>query len=309
MIPYYILAIEDETDRAYMTALFFQYQKLMYSTIQKVTNDHWLIDDIFQTSFEHLIGKIDLLKDLDRNRLVNYLIVTCRNTAYNMCRSYSAHITEDLDEYATILPDETQPSHLDDYLIQKDRLSSLKSIWPKLDTRSQNLLEAKYILGKLDSDIAKELDIKEASVRMALSRARKKAYELIKRDAGIDVSSIWRVIVISDTGLSASQAMPFPHGDLSINQDLIGIVENPVQDRLGNGAALIRIWMEPFIPVPRLVLCAEDHGSLIAPGLNYFQQTIGFLRRQAPDQPFVQNQQIIFLVRFNKGCSGRKIFT
>lgn len=35
MIPYYILAIEDETDRAYMTALFFQYQKLMYSTIQK----------------------------------------------------------------------------------------------------------------------------------------------------------------------------------------------------------------------------------------------------------------------------------
>ena len=172
MIPYYILAIEDETDRAYMTALFFQYQKLMYSTIQKVTNDHWLIDDIFQTSFEHLI--------------VNYLIVTCRNTAYNMCRSYSAHITEDLDEYATILPDETQPSHLDDYLIQKDRLSSLKSIWPKLDTRSQNLLEAKYILGKLDSDIAKELDIKEASVRMALSRARKKAYELIKRDAGID---------------------------------------------------------------------------------------------------------------------------
>lgn len=51
MIPYYILAIEDETDRAYMTALFFQYQKLMYSTIQKVTNDHWLIDDIFQKCF------------------------------------------------------------------------------------------------------------------------------------------------------------------------------------------------------------------------------------------------------------------
>lgn len=79
------------------------------------------------------------------------------------------------------LPDIEKLIMLADY-----RLSSLKSIWPKLDTRSQNLLEAKYILGKLDSDIAKELDIKEASVRMALSRARKKAYELIKRDAGID---------------------------------------------------------------------------------------------------------------------------
>lgn len=146
MIPYYILAIEDETDRAHMTALFFQYQKLMYSTIQKVTNDHWLIDDIFQTSFEHLIGKIDLLKDLDRNRLVNYLIVTCRNTAYNMCRSYSAHITEDLDEYATILPDETQPSHLDDYLIQKDRLFSPASHRACDFHRTRRTISADYLL-------------------------------------------------------------------------------------------------------------------------------------------------------------------
>ena len=40
--------------------------------------------------------------------------------------------------------------------------------------------------GKSTVAIAKELDIKEASVRMALSRARKKAYELIKREVGID---------------------------------------------------------------------------------------------------------------------------
>ena len=55
MIPYYILAIEDETDRAYMTALFFQYQKLMYSTIQKVTNDHWL--NVFETRVQKSILK------------------------------------------------------------------------------------------------------------------------------------------------------------------------------------------------------------------------------------------------------------
>lgn len=57
MIPYYILAIEDETDRAYMTALFFQYQKLMYSTIQKVTNDHWLI--IFLSTSHRVILATD----------------------------------------------------------------------------------------------------------------------------------------------------------------------------------------------------------------------------------------------------------
>ena len=83
-------------------------------------------------------------------------------------------------------------------------------------------------------------------------------FRLLRNQQTYVVSSIWRVIVISDTGLSASQAMPFPHGDLSINQDLIGIVENPVQDRLGNGAALIRIWMEPFIPVPARTVCRRS---------------------------------------------------
>jgi len=187
MIPYYILAIENESDREYMTRLFFQYQKLMYSTIQKVTNDHWLIDDIFQTSFERLINKIDVLKGLDRDRLVNYLIVTCRNTAYNICRSYSTHIAEDIDEYSSVLSESDTRECLDDYLIRKDRMIYLRRIWPKLDQRSQYLLEAKYMLGMPDADIADVLKIKETSVRMALSRARKNAYELIRKEIGLQI--------------------------------------------------------------------------------------------------------------------------
>lgn len=62
MIPYYILAIEDETDRAYMTALFFQYQKLMYSTIQKVTNDHWLNMGKKYTRNFYSYSKLDINK-------------------------------------------------------------------------------------------------------------------------------------------------------------------------------------------------------------------------------------------------------
>ena len=51
MIPVYILAIEDESDREYMTWLYCQYEKLMFSTIRKYTNDSWLVDDIMQSCF------------------------------------------------------------------------------------------------------------------------------------------------------------------------------------------------------------------------------------------------------------------
>lgn len=54
MIPYHILAIEDENDREFMTSLYLQYERLMYFTIRKVTQDSWLVDDIFQSTLEKL---------------------------------------------------------------------------------------------------------------------------------------------------------------------------------------------------------------------------------------------------------------
>lgn len=55
-------------------------------------------------------------------------------------------------------------------------------IWPLLTPRNQYILRAKYILEKSSAEIAHELGIKSDSVRMALTRARKEAYILIKRE-------------------------------------------------------------------------------------------------------------------------------
>ena len=54
--------------------------------------------------------------------------------------------------------------------------------WPQLDAKSKYLLEGKYILGKSDEVMAEELSIKPASVRMALTRARQCAYQLLTKE-------------------------------------------------------------------------------------------------------------------------------
>lgn len=181
MIPICILAIEGESDRAFMTDLFVQYQKLMYSTILKVTTDQWLADDIFQITLENLIKKVDLLKRLDRDHLVNYILVASRNTAYNVCQ----HQRRESAQYDTDFPSsEYTPNvfNVEDYVIKKSQSSVLHDIWPKLDPRTKFILESKYILEKNDAEIAKELGIEPASVRMALSRARKKAHDLMEAE-------------------------------------------------------------------------------------------------------------------------------
>ena len=71
---------------------------------------------------------------------------------------------------------------MEEYMISKDEIDELVRRWPKLDDRSKMLLEGKYILGKSDEVLAEELSIKPASVRMALTRARQCAYQLLTKE-------------------------------------------------------------------------------------------------------------------------------
>ena len=71
---------------------------------------------------------------------------------------------------------------MEELLISKEEIEELVRRWPQLDAKSKDLLEGKYILGKSDEVMAEELSIKPASVRMALSRARQGAYQLLTKE-------------------------------------------------------------------------------------------------------------------------------
>lgn len=95
--------------------------------------------------------------------------------------------------------------------------------------------------------------------------------------------------------------MALPHGDTAINQDVVSVVDDSVHDGLGDGAAVIRIGIDAFIPFPSIVLGAEDHGTAAAPALHDFQQVIGLLRCQTADQPLVQDEKVYLLVGADRG--------
>ena len=182
MIPVYILAIEDESDREYMTWLYCQYEKLMFSTIRKYTNDSWLIDDIMQNTLEKLMRKISLLKSLNRDRLISYIISSCKNNAFIILRYQSTHSSADYTDTDFNTYSTDNISIIEARILHEEELSYLVRIWPLLAPRNQYILRAKYILEKSSSEIAHELRIKPESVRMALTRARKEAYILIERE-------------------------------------------------------------------------------------------------------------------------------
>ena len=61
---------------------------------------------------------------------------------------------------------------LEDFVIRLDITERMAEIWPNLPEDTRELLERKYILGQDNEEIARIFDIRPASVRMKLTRAR-----------------------------------------------------------------------------------------------------------------------------------------
>ena len=100
--------------------------------------------------------------------------------------------------------------------------------------------------------------------------------------------------------LDAFEAVPFPHGHLTVNQNVIGVVDNPVHNGLGNCTAVRRLGTDASVPLARVVLRTENHRPVMAASLDQLQQVVGFLRRQRADEPLVQNQQAGFPVSLQR---------
>lgn len=180
MIPYCILAIENDDDRGFMESLYLQYNRLMYAEISKVVGDPNAAEDLMQDVLIKLIDRIQKLRSMDRDGLVNYIISACKNQARNYVRNCGKHPIFPLDDQTDQPDSDHSGAEMELLLIRQSDLETMARIWPELDEKSRFLLEARYVLERDDDDIAAALGIKPASVRMALTRARKAAYQLLR---------------------------------------------------------------------------------------------------------------------------------
>ena len=181
MIPLYILAIEDDNDRAFMAELFQSYNRLMYREIFQIVGDSWAAEDVLQETLIKLIDKVAELRKRDKKQLVSYIISASKNRARNYVRDIGRNTALSFDEQIEHEDLASSGEEIELQLIKEQDLERFASVWSELDERSRHLLEGRYILEKTNQELADELGIKPDSVRMALIRARKNAYQLLEK--------------------------------------------------------------------------------------------------------------------------------
>ena len=80
---------------------------------------------------------------------------------------------------------EFQDMSMEDLLLFKARISQLKEIWHELPEEDQLLLEGKYIWELSDKELAEDHGCKPDSIRMKLTRARRRALQHLSEKEGV----------------------------------------------------------------------------------------------------------------------------
>lgn len=180
-LPLILLAIECDSDRAFMEKLYLDHYRLMRAAARKVLLTGQEADDVVNDALVRLIDKIPLLKALDCYTLRAYVVSTVKNTAINWIvkrdrRAKHAFLVD--DEALSGLPSEDEAP--DASLMKREDQESVKRAILRLSERDRLALTMKYFDDYTDAEIARVLGVGKNSVRPMLMRARRRMREAIE---------------------------------------------------------------------------------------------------------------------------------
>lgn len=179
MLPVLFASIETPEDRKFIESLYQEYHLLMFFTANKYFSNQADREDAVQTSLESLIKNVKTLRTLSRCALASYIVTTIRNTCYNQLK-YNKRISE----HNVQLYDNPEVDGLFGTLSTDEMLSLFHNrnvlawIWDRLSEEERFLLEGKYIMGYSDAELSNYLKCSPGSIRMKLTRTRRKALKL-----------------------------------------------------------------------------------------------------------------------------------
>ncbi len=162
-------------DQRYMEALYHQFKRLMYATAGKYAAGAEDREDLVQSALVRLVKKLPTLRSMEHSAQASYIVFTVRSVAIDALRKGSRQVSGVSLEGAEALQVPDEGLTMDEYMLARERSERLRVIWPRLGEEDRLLLEGKYLHDCSDRELAQLLGCQVDSVRMKLTRARRKA--------------------------------------------------------------------------------------------------------------------------------------
>lgn len=183
----FTLPEDDGAGLAFMTDLYQKYARLMYATARQCVSGGQDCEDIVQDAVESLCKNLHTLMGLPGPALPVYITHTVKNQARNFIR-HRAVVQKHIAEWDDVCPDSREtPLPPPEALAElREDAARLYAVWPRLPEQDRELLYRKYVLDQSNEELAEFFRCRKDSIRMRLTRAKRKAISLMKGDDGHD---------------------------------------------------------------------------------------------------------------------------
>ncbi len=180
--------INDVDDRAFMQEVYQQNERLMYAIALKYASNTQDCEDIVHDTVEKLCKNIAKIKELPNSALRAYVVYAVRNTAINF-RKHQSTINRHIQQLSG--DDSSSEYDQPESIIERiedlqEKRTSLTKVWMQLTDAEQELLYRKYVLDQTTKELAGIFQCSRDSIRMRLSRARRKSLRLMKGEGTND---------------------------------------------------------------------------------------------------------------------------
>ena len=180
--------INDVDDRAFMQEVYQQNERLMYAIALKYASNTQDCEDIVHDTVEKLCKNIAKIKGLTNSALRAYVVYAVRNTAINF-RKHQSTINRHIQQLSG--DDSNSEYDQPESIIERiedlqEKRTRLTKVWTQLTDAEQELLYRKYVLDQTTEELAGIFQCSRDSIRMRLSRARRKSLRLMKGEGTND---------------------------------------------------------------------------------------------------------------------------
>lgn len=181
-----MLAALSEDDRDFVSVIFEEYGKQMYSIALDILKNEHDADDALQETMYKIIKYVDKFADDDKSKIRNKIMIglraSIRNTSFRNYRKKQNKNKYETDEEEVEIDIEDESAIVDDIVIKGEDCRKIKEALLGLSSDLQDTVNLVYYCDFSYVEAAKFLGISDNAVRNRLYQARKKLKEVLRGD-------------------------------------------------------------------------------------------------------------------------------
>ena len=181
-----MLAALSEDDRDFVSVIFEEYGKQMYSIALDILKNEHDADDALQETMYKIIKYVDKFADDDKSKIRNKIMIglraSIRNTSFRNYRKKQNKNKYETDEEEVEIDIEDEFAIVDDIVIKGEDCRKIKDALLVLSSDLQDTVNLVYYCDFSCVEAAKFLGVTDNAVRNRLYHARKKLKEVLRGD-------------------------------------------------------------------------------------------------------------------------------